>query len=337
MGLGPYPHCTVDGARKKMAAARALLHDKEVDPIDHRRAAKQKAMTFGECARQYIEDHSAGWRNEKHKWQWSHSLDQYVLPRIGNMPVAAVDKGAVRRVLAPIWSEIPETAARLRGRIEKILDWAKAMEMRSGDNPAAWKGNLQALLPAQSAKVEHYPALPYAALPTFMVDLRQRVGVSARALEFAILTAARTGEVLRAKWGEFDLDNRMWTVPPERMKAGKVHRVPLCDRAMAILAEMRELGHDGFVFPGAGKDKPLSNMAMLQLLRRMGRGDLTTHGFRSTFRDWCAEQTTHPSEVAEMALAHTVSDKVEAAYRRGDMFERRRALADDWARYCEKT
>jgi integrase len=335
MGLGPYPDCSLEGARKKLAAARALLHNDDVDPIDHRRTEKQKAMTFGECMRQYIADHEAGWRNEKHRWQWTHALEQYVLPTLDRVPVSEVDTAAVRRVLAPIWHEIPETAKRLRGRIEKILDWAKAMTLRSGDNPAAWRGNLQTLLPAKSRrKVTHYPALPYANLPEFMTDLRRRTGVSARALEFAVLTAARTGEVLGAEWGEIDLKRRVWMVPAHRMKALRDHRVHLCDRAIEILGEMRKLGHEGFVFPGTKRDKPLSNMVMLQLLRRMGRGDLTVHGFRSTFRDWCAEQTTHPSEVAEMALAHTVGDKVEAAYRRGDMFDRRRQLADEWAAFC---
>jgi integrase len=238
----------------------------------------------------------------------------------------------------PFWSSKPETASRLRGRIEAILDWAKVRGYRDGDNPARWRGHLDKLLPAGSKirKVEHHAALPYDLLPTFMEMLQAQEGVAARAFEFAILTAARTGEVMRARWGEIDLLSQIWTVPGERMKAGKEHRVPLSGRAMAVLQAVGgdKLAMDAFIFPGGKYGHPLSNMAFLMLLRRMKRDDLTAHGFRSTFRDWAAERTSFPSEVAEMALAHAISDKVEAAYRRGDMFDKRRKLMQAWATHC---
>jgi integrase len=241
--------------------------------------------------------------------------------------------------LEPIWQAKPETASRVRGRIEAVLDWAKARGYRNGENPAQWRGHLDNLLPARSKvrKVEHHPALPYAEIGDFIAALRGQEGVGARALEFLILTATRTGEVIGARWEEFDLEKKVWTVPGVRMKAGKDHRVPLSDPALAIVEELKaeRVNDHPFVFPGGRSGKPLSNMAMLQLLRRMGRGDLTAHGFRSSFRDWAAECTHFPTEVAEMALAHTVGDKVEAAYRRGDLVEKRRELMEAWARYCE--
>jgi len=236
----------------------------------------------------------------------------------------------------------PETASRLRGRIESVLDWAKVRGYREGENPARWRGHLSKLLPARSKvrKVAHHAALPYAELPTFMSELRRQEGVAARALEFAILTAARTSEVMGALWDEIDTAEKLWTLPAGRMKAGKEHRVPLGARALAILDEMTALGTEQrdqdskFVFPGGKRRRPLSNMAFLMLLRRMGRADLTAHGFRSTFRDWAAERTNFPSEVAEMALAHTISNKVEQAYRRGDLFERRRRMMSAWETFC---
>jgi integrase len=236
------------------------------------------------------------------------------------------------KAVEPIWTRKPETASRVRGRIESVIDWATASGFRKGENPARWKGHLENLLPKRSkvARVEHHAALAYAELGAFMVELRRREGTAARALEFTILTAARTGEVIGAAWSEIDFQALLWTVPAERMKASKEHRVPLSEAALSILRPLYEAR------TGDAGDKvfPLSNMALLMLLRRMGRGDLTAHGFRSTFSDWCAEQTAFPSEVREMALAHTVADKVEAAYRRGDMFEKRRALMDAWSRYC---
>jgi integrase len=236
-----------------------------------------------------------------------------------------------------LWRARPETASRVRGRIESIVDWAKARGYRQGENPARWRGHLENLLPPRSKvrRVEHHAALPYPEIGAFMAELRAIGGIAARALEFTILTAARTGEAVGARWGEINLPDRLWTVPGERMKAGKEHRVPLSNATIAILGDMAAIRSGNHVFPGARVGRPLSNMAMLMLLRRMSRGDLTAHGFRSSFRDWAAECTSFPTEVAEMALAHTVSDKVEAAYRRGDLFQKRRQLADAWAAFCD--
>jgi integrase len=253
--------------------------------------------------------------------------------------VQAVDVGLVMKVLEPIWTTKPETASRFRGRIEAVLDWATVRGYRKGENPARWRGHLDKLLPARSRvrKVEHHPALGYDELSDFIAVLRDQEGIAARALEFLILTATRTGEVIGARWDEIDLEEKVWIVPAARMKAGREHRVPLSTPAMVILGEMQEICESDFVFPGGKKDKPLSNMAMLAVLKRMGRSDLTAHGFRSSFRDWAAERTNFPYEVAEMALAHTVSDKVEAAYRRGDLFQKRRQIMEAWARFCALT
>jgi integrase len=351
MGLGPVSLYGLQEARGKALDARRLRHE-GIDPIDTRRAARlrerleaAKAMTFKQCAESYIASHRAGWRNAKHAAQWDATLATYAYPVMAALPVQAIDTGLVLKVLEPIWAEKPETASRVRGRIESILDWAKAREYRTGENPARWRGHLDKLLPARSkvAKVEHHAALPYGEIPGFMATLRAQDGVSARALEFAILAAARTGEAMGARWGEIDLSARLWAVPARRTKAGKEHRVPLSDRAVAILGEMQKLrphrdqqdAADGFVFPGGKVGKPLSSAAFLVLLRR-GRDDLTVHGFRSSFRDWASERTGFPAEVAEMALAHAVGDKVEAAYRRGDLFDNRRRLMDAWGEYCGK-
>jgi integrase len=357
MGLGPLALYGLHDARAKALDARRLRHE-GVDPIEARRAARAKerldtarVMTFKQCADSYIKAHRAGWRNAKHAAQWEATLATYAEPIIGGLPVQAVDTALVMKVLelevrdaTSLWTAKPETASRLRGRIESILDWAKVRGYREGENPARWRGHLDKLLPprAKVRKVEHHAALPYSELPNFMVALRAQDGVAARALEFAILTAARTGEVLGARWGEIDTAEKLWTIPSERMKAGKEHRVPLSARSMAILQHMKPLSHfsqgqsaaEAFVFPGGKYGLPLSNMAFLMLLRRMGREDLTAHGFRSSFRDWAAERTNFPSDVAEMALAHTVSSKVEQAYRRGDIFERRRSMMAVWATFC---
>jgi integrase len=345
MGLGPLHTISLAEAREKARECRKLRLE-GIDPIEARKAkrgeerlAAATAMTFQECAEAYIAAHKAGWKNPKHAAQWPSTLETYVYPMFGSLPVQAVDVGLVMKALEPIWQEKPETASRVRGRIESILDWAAARGFRKGENPARWRGHLDNLLPARSKvrKVEHHPALPYAEMGEFIAALREQGGVGARALEFLILTAARTGELIGARWDEFDLGANMWTIPTERMKAGKEHRVPLSGRALAIIEEMKaaRVNDHPFVFPGGRQGRPLSNMAMLQLLRRMGRHGLTAHGFRSTFRDWAAEQTHFPTEVAEMALAHTVSDKVEAAYRRGDLVQKRRELMEAWARYCE--
>jgi integrase len=344
MGIGQYPTVALGDARARATDARRLLID-DVDPIENRRRQRAQTklelarrMTFAQCAAQYITSHKTAWRNSKHRAQWDATLKTYAYPLIGSLPVAAVDTSLVMKVLQPIWNAKPETASRLRGRIEAILNWATAREFRTGPNPARWRGHLDNLLPARSkiARVEHHAALPYADVPSFMIKLRQQEGVAARALEFLILTAARTGEVLGARWSEINLGEKLWTISAERMKAGKEHRVPLSPRAAEILEAIRPAPHepDAFAFPGNKAKKPLSNMAFLMLLRRMGRDDMTAHGMRSSFRDWCAERTNFPNEVCEMALAHTVSSKVEAAYRRGDLYEKRRRLMDEFATYC---
>jgi integrase len=341
MGLGSLSLVGLREARERSLQQRRSLRLDGIDPIEKRRAARQaamieaaSAMTFKDCAEAYIAAHKAGWKNPKHAAQWPSTLGTYVYPIFGALPVQAVDVGLVTKAIEPIWAKKPETASRVRGRIESVLDWAKARGYRQGENPARWKGHLDHLLPARRevAVVEQYAALPYAELPAFMADLCQREGTAARALEFAILTAARTGEVLGARWSEIDLEARLWTVPAGRMKAAREHRVPLSQAAISLLGQLEQQGD--LVFPGQRRGRPLSDMALLMLLRRMERGDLTAHGFRSTFSDWAAEQTNTPSEVREMALAHTVSDKVEAAYRRGDLFDKRRELAEAWAQYC---
>ena len=344
MGLGQYPTVSLADARTRADDARRLLLD-DIDPIEHRRQHRAqtklqiaKRVTFVGCAGQYIASHQAGWRNPKHRQQWDNTLKTYAHPILGTLPVAAIDTGLVVKVLQPIWTTKPETASRLRGRIESILDWATARGFRQGDNPARWRGHLENLLPHHSKvhRVVHHAALPYAELPDFLTKFRAQDGTAARALEFAILTAARTGEVIGASWSEINRTDQLWTIPADRMKASKEHRVPLSDRSLAILETTtpETIAPDAFVFPGSKAEKPLSNMAFLMLLRRMDRGDLTAHGFRSTFRDWCAERTSFPNEVCEMALAHTVGSKVEAAYRRGDMFDKRRKLMDAWTTYC---
>ncbi|HTC84624.1 MAG TPA: integrase arm-type DNA-binding domain-containing protein [Rhizomicrobium sp.] len=347
MGLGPASLFGLQEARAKALDARRLRHE-GVDPIEARKAAKQqarldaaKAITFRECAASYIAAHKAAWHNPKHAAQWAATLATYAEPVMGALPVQAIDTALVTKVIEPIWAEKSETASRLRGRIEAVLDWATARGYRQGENPARWRGHLENLLPARSKvrSVEHHAALPYAEIGGFISGLRQQEGTAARALEFAILTAARTGEIIGATWGEMDLNMKVWTIPAARMKAKREHRVPLSARAFQIVAEMRE-ATDGEVlsaapvFAGLKRGKPLSNMAFLMLLRRMGRNDLTAHGFRSTFRDWAAESTNFSSELSEMALAHVVSNKVEAAYRRGDLFEKRHKLMSAWATFC---
>jgi integrase len=342
MGLGAVHTLTLAEARERARECRKLLLDGH-DPIEARRATVAKsrvatatALTFKECAERYITAHEAGWKNKVHRAQWPATLAAYAYPTFGALPVAAIDTGLVLKALEPIWTAKPETAGRVRGRIESVLDWAAARGYRTGENPARWKGHLQKLLPARSkvARVKHHAALPYSDAPAFMADLRARDGVSARALELAILAATRTTETIAARWDEIDLKARTWTIPPERMKAGREHRLPLTDRAVEILEALPREGDAEFVFIGDKPGKPLSNMALLATLKRMGRADLTAHGFRSTFRDWAAETTAYPGEVVEMALAHVIKDKAEAAYRRGDLFEKRRRLMADWAGYC---
>jgi integrase len=303
-----------------------------------------KGRTFEECAIEYIEKHRASWRNAKHRQQWENTLATYVYPTLGELPVSAIDTGLVVQVLDTIWTEKPETASRVRGRIEAVLDAATVRGFRQGPNPAQWKGNLAHILPARSRvrKVVHHAALPFDEMPAFLTAVRSRQGMAARALEFAALTAARTGEVLGAHWSGINLAAKVWAIPADRMKAEREHRVPLSDAALDILQKVKPLAltTDGMpnraapVFPGPRRALPMSDMTMLMLLRRMKRDDLTTHGFRSTFRDWAAERTSYPREVVEMALAHAIGNKVEAAYRRGDLFEKRRQLMIDWANFC---
>jgi integrase len=346
MGLGPLPLYGLREARARALDARRRRHE-GIDPIEARRAERAKlrleaarAVTFKECAETYIGSHRAGWRNDKHKYQWPATLTAYAYPVIGALPVQAVDTGLVLKVLEPIWTTKPETASRVRQRIENILDFAKALGWRDGENPARWRGHLDKLLPARSRvrDVEHLAALPYAELPAFLVSLREREAVAARGLEFLILTAARTGELIGARWSEIDLRDKIWMVPAGRMKARREHRVPLSPRALTILQEMTKVrqSDDGnaYVFPGPKLGKPLSNMAFLMLLRRMEFDDLTVHGFRATFKTWASERTSFQNEITEAALAHIIGDKVEQAYRRSDLFEKRRRLMHQWSMFC---
>jgi integrase len=342
MGLGPLSLFGLAEARTRALDARRKRHD-GIDPIEARRAerARQqleeaKAITFKECAESYIASHRAAWRNEKHKYQWKATLEQFVYPVMGELSVQAVDIGLVLKALEPIWTRKPETASRVRQRIENILDSTKARGYRHGENPARWRGHLDKLLPARSKvrDVEHLAALPYAQLPAFLASLRKREAIAARGLEFLILTAARTGEVIGARWNEIDLLDKTWTVPAARMKAHREHRVPLSTRALEIVREMQSARGDAYVFPGPKLTRPLSNMVFLMLLRRMGLDNLTVHGFRATFKTWSSERTRFQNEIAEAALAHVIGDKVEQAYRRGDLFEKRRQLMQQWATFC---
>lgn len=344
MGLGPLSDVPLVEARSRALEARELRRAGK-DPITEREAMRAqnslvaaKTISFDDCAASYIDAHRAGWRNIKHASQWGNTLKTYCSPVFGRLPVQVIDVTLVMKVLEPIWKTKPETAGRIRGRIERILDWAKVRGYRDGDNPARWRGHLDHLLPAKGRvhQVKHHAALPYTDMPAFISELKTRDAVAARALEFAVLTASRTGEIIGAKWSELDLAGKVWSVPAERMKTGVEHRVPLSDPAIEIVKQMNSIKENDYLFPGDRRDA-LSNMALLMLLRRMGRTDITTHGFRSTFRDWVEEQTETPRAVVEMALAHTIADAVEAAYRRGDLFEKRRVLMAKWAAYCAGT
>ncbi|MBU7579829.1 MAG: integrase arm-type DNA-binding domain-containing protein [Porphyrobacter sp.] len=325
-----------DALRVKVKAGIDPLAERERDAADAL-AAAQAAMvagvTFKAMAETHIAANKESWRNAKHRQQWENTLKTYAYPVFGNLPVAEVDTPHVLKVLEPIWREVPETASRLRGRIETVLDSAKARGYRQGENPARWRGHLAQILPARTKLSRgHHKAMPYDAIPAFVEQLQEREAVAALALEFVILTAARSGEVIGSTWGEVDLAKAVWTVPADRMKAGKEHRVPLSPRAVAILEQTKRLGGK-YLFPGAQSASKLSGMAMAMLLRRM-KQDVTVHGFRSAFRDWAAECTGYSHEVAEMALAHTISNAVERAYRRGDLFDKRRKLMEAWAEYC---
>jgi integrase len=343
MGLGSYPAISLAAARETARAARAIKARGE-DPIAVRKSERAKkaaeaarSMTFRSCAEAYISAHKAGWKNEKHAAQWPASLETYAYPVIGDLPVQEIDIALIHKVLDPIWNKKTETANRVRGRIEAVLDWATVRGFRQGDNPARWKGRLETQFQKRSKvqKVKHHPALPYRGISDFMARLRDDESLSSYCLRFTILTGARTGEAIGARWEEFDLHAGIWTIPASRMKGNREHRVPLSKPVVMLLDALKTIAKTGdFVFPGASAAKPMSNMAMLKRLKRMGRSDLTVHGFRSTFRDWAAEQTAFPAEVAEAALAHAVGDKVEAAYRRGDLFEKRRKLMTAWASFA---
>lgn len=341
MGLGGFPDVTLAQAREKAREARATI-EKGIDPIAQRAAARSAlaasrsaAVTFEEAARQFITAKSAEWSNAKHGQQWTNTLEAYAFPIVGKLACADVSLPHVLKILEPIWATKTETASRLRGRIESVLDWATVRGFRKGENPARWKGHLDKILPAPGkvAKVEHHDAVAVEGASAFVRDLRQRDGIAARALEFLILTATRSGEVRGATWAEIDMAGRVWTIPPERMKAGKEHRVPLSDEALHLLEALPRLAGSDLVFPSP-RGLVMSDMTMTAVMRRMGREEVP-HGFRSTFRDWAAERTNYPREVAEMALAHTIGDKVEAAYRRGDLFEKRARMMAEWAKFCE--
>lgn len=341
MGLGSLNAISLADARERARICRRQLVD-GIDPLAarvqeraHLATNDAKAMNFDQCATAFIKAHAAGWKSSVHHLQWETTLATYVSPVFGSLPVQAIDVSLVMKALEPIWTSKPETASRVRGRIESVLNWAKARGYRSGENPALWKGHLDQLLPARSKvrAVKHHAALPYDQIAEFMQRLRSEEGAAARALEFAILTAARTGEVIGALWKEVDFAAKIWVVPAERMKSNREHRVPLSSAALTVLTSLEKSQVSDYVFTGRNGGS-LSNMALLMLLRRMGYADLTAHGFRSTFRDWAAEKTSFQAEVAEAALGHVVGDKVELAYRRGDFFEKRRRLMDDWANFA---
>jgi integrase len=341
-GLGSARDVSLATARKKRDKARVQVRE-GLDLVAQRKLAKAarangNGVTFKQAAENYVRAQQNGetWSNQKHAAQWSATLATYAYPVIGDLSVQVIERADIIRVLEPIWTTKPETARRLRGRIESIFDWTIARGERiEGNNPAS-RGPLLKGLPRQAKNKGHHEALPYAEIGAFMQELRTRDGVAALALEFAILTAARTGEVLGAKWSEIDTERSVWTIPSERMKGRREHRVPLSAAALAVLDRARGAGDGEQVFPNSGRGGPLSNMAMLKLLERMGKPELTVHGFRSTFRDWASECTNFAGEISEAALAHAIEDKTEAAYRRGDLFEKRRRLMDAWAEFCSK-
>ena len=360
MGLGALVSKSAPDARVEAAEFAKLVHSK-IDPIDLRRQESEKAaaaarqseaasVTFRMVAADYISTHKSGWKNAKHADQWKNTLETYAHPIIGDKPISDVTTEDVIKILSPIWKTKTETASRVRSRLELVLSFGKAKKLREGENPATWRGHLDAVFPkpGRVKPVRHYPALPYVRMSAFMKKLRDEDGIGARALEFAILTAARSGEVRLAKWPEFDMTRRVWTVPAPRMKSKREHRVPLSDAAISLLESLPKIEGYDYVFIGDKKDKPLSDMTLAAVIKRMNAASdkpiwiedktgrpAVPHGLRSSFRDWAAEITHYPREMAEMALAHTVDNKVEAAYRRGDMFEKRRSIMQDWAAWCD--
>jgi integrase len=340
LGLGASRAVPMLGARHKAAELRAVLASGS-DPKQHREKQRQlqaresaRAITFKAAAEQYLETNRTGWRNAKHATQWTSTLATYVYPVFGSDPAGDVTASDILKVLTPIWATKPETASRVRGRIEAVLDYAKVHGWRDGENPARWKGGLEMTLPARNKvrRVKHHAALPYGEVPDLMKVLEAMEGLGPAALRFLVLTAARTGEIIGARWREIDLDKGIWTIPQERMKAAREHRVPMSEEAIALVGTLPRVSE--WVFPGMKLGKPLSNMSLLQTLRRAERYDLTSHGFRSSFRDWAAEQTSFPREVIEASLAHTIGTQVERAYLRSDLFDKRRLLMAAWGRYC---
>ncbi len=339
-GLGGFPETSLGDARDAADDCRKL-RKKGIDPIEHKRkelAASKlntaKSITFKQCATTFIDSHKAGWKNPKHEMYWRNTLKTYAYPVIGDLSVQDVDTGLVLAVIEPIWFTKTETASRVRQRIENILDWAKARGYREGENPARWRGHLNTQLPERNKvqKVKHFPAMPYKDLPAYFCELRQVDTVAAKALAFTILTATRATEAREARWSEVDIENNLWIIPPERMKAGREHRVPLSPEALVILKQVE--GYDKyFLFPGLKTKKSISEASIRQLLKKTHDG-LTVHGFRSSFRDWCAEMTSYPREVAESALAHTLGNATEAAYQRGDLLIKRSKLMSAWTDYC---
>lgn len=343
MGLGSILNVSLAEARDLALKYRRLKSD-GIDPIKSRDRDRQKrreealgTITFKEAVEEFLRARDGEWKNPKHAAQWSNTLRDYAIPVIGDMDIGDVTMADLLRVLEPIWRTKTETASRVRGRIEKVLDWARVRGYRSGENPARWKGNLdtQLLSPAKLKKEKHHAALPWQEIGDFMAQLRKRDAVSAKALQFLILTATRTSEVRGCIWDEFDLEDGVWTIPASRMKTGREHRVPLSDAALSIVRSMEQTSTGDHVFPN-NRGGMMSENGMLALLKRMERNDITAHGFRSTFRDWAAETTNYPSEVAEMALAHAIANRVEAAYRRGDLLDKRRKLMDEWATFCSR-
>lgn len=363
MGLGTLADKSPTDARGE-AAQLATIVRSGIDPIEDRKQKAEKAVadkmeamaksaTFRQVATEYIASHKAGWKNEKHVDQWTNTLETYAGPIIGDKAVGDVTTENILKILAPIWTTKTETASRVRSRIELVLSYARAKKLRTGENPAIWRGHLDALLPkpGKLKNVRHHPALPYGRVADFMLKLKAAEGTGARALEFAILTAARSGEVRLATWSEIDLEAKLWTIPAERMKANREHWVPLSEPATELLKALPRLADNKFIFPGDRAEKPLSDMTLSAIIRRFNESEdgvppewvdpkngdqIVPHGFRSTFRDWAAEISHYPREVVEHALAHSLPDKVEAAYARGTMLERRRPLMEDWALYLSK-
>jgi integrase len=340
MHIGPCHTFSLAEARERATEARKLLID-GIDPLTAKRArmaalqaADAKAMTFQQCVEGFIRDNGSSWRNPRHAREWKASLIKHVYPVLGPLPVAAIDTPLVLRVLKPLWERTPETASRVRGRIENVLGWATVHHYRSGDNPARWNQHLEHALPGV-VKGDHFAAVPYTDVPSLMAKLRRRDDVPGKLLEFIVLTAARLGEAQMAMWDEINLDNRVWTIPAIRMKAGKEHRVPVSPAAIAVLEDMAAIRRSDYVFPGE-RGGVVSRSLPWRLLKKLAGKKVTVHGFRSSFRDWAAERTNFPREVAEIALAHAIPNAVEAAYRRGDLFEKRRKLMDGWAAYCAK-